>query len=277
MTPVVFIHYGKAPDYLTIAIKQAKKYNEVVYLITDQEDADVEANVVLMSSIDEEAKSFQNVYHHLSKNPIDFELRCFTRWGLMLSLMDKERLSRVFYCDSDVLLYANVDVALSDADVAYSIPQHQPDFRWTSSAHVSIFSYDKLAQFWKFIVSTYTNRTETFGELKRKYKHHLANGAPGGVCDMTLLYLFAQKTDVAHMCGVIDGTTFDHNINSSENTIKDEYEMRDAASPYGTIRIKNIRMIDGKPVCLNLDMDTDIVFNCLHFQGGSKALMPHFV
>jgi len=277
MTPVVFIHYGPVPEYLRTAIKQAKKYNEVVYLITDQETTITEAIPVLINGIDERAKLFEKVYHHLSKNPIDFECRCFTRWGLMLTLMDKEALSRAFYCDSDVLLYTNVDSALPDSDVAYCIPQHQPDFRWTSSGHVSIFSHAKLDEFWKFLMNTYTHKTETFGELKSKYKHHLATGAPGGVCDMTLLYLFSHKTEVTHMCNVIDGTTFDHNINSSENTIKDEYEMHEVASPQGTISIKSIRMVDGKPIGLNLEMDAEVVFNSLHFQGGAKALMSHFV
>lgn len=276
MTPVVFIHYGPVPDYLRIAIKQAHKFNQV-FLITDQEETNTEATAVLMIELDEEAKAFTRVYHHLSKNPIEFECRCFTRWGMMKALMEKRNIPRVFYCDSDVLLYTAIDGFFSDYDIVYSTPVEQPPFRWSASGHVSIFSYEKLSALWNYMLNTYTHKTETFGELKSKYKHHLSSGAPGGVCDMTLLYLFSQKVEVVSMCSVIDGTTFDHNINSSENSIKDEYEMRQVSSPYGPMIIKNIRMVDGVPIGTNLDMDADVAFNSLHFQGVAKSLMGHFV
>jgi hypothetical protein len=35
-------------------------------------------------------------------------------------------------------------------------------------------------------------------------------------------------------------------------------------------------MVDGVPLCLNLDLDEDIRFNSLHFQGAAKSIMSHF-
>lgn len=276
MTPVVFIHYGPLLDYLRLAIQQASKQNKV-YLITDQDGTTTEATSVLMSDLSGEDKEFSQAYRHLSKNPIDFELRCFTRWGMMKSLMEKESLGRVFYCDSDVMLYTHVDAGFSEYDIAYSTPLEQPPFRWSASGHVSFFSYDRLCELWKYMLNTYVHKTETFSELKSKYKHHLSTGAAGGVCDMTLLYLFSKKVHVSPLCTVVDGSTFDHNINSSENSIKDEYEMKSVTGPYGKMSIKNIKMINGAPFCLNLDMDLDVKFHSLHFQGGAKTLMHHFI
>lgn len=277
MIPVVFVHYGPVPEYLKLSIAQAAKHNDVV-LITDQEKAEVNAKLVQMTGLRTEVDQFEKAYHHLSKNPEEFELRCFTRWGLIKAMMEQDGLKTIFYCDSDVLLYTNVGQFFSsDVEASYSIPEDQPEFRWSASAHVSFFSYEKLKSLWDFMLSTYVHRTETYGQLKSKYKHHLATQSPGGVCDMTLLYLFAQKNDVVPICKVVDGMTFDHNINSSENLLKPEYEMRQVAGPYGPMTIKDIKFLDGSPYCLNLDKDQNVKFNSLHFQGGAKTLMQQFI
>lgn len=277
MIPVVFVHYGPVPDYLKLSIAQAAKHNEAI-LISDQESVQVDAKVVQIGPLRGEVDQFEKVYHHLSKNPQEFELRCFTRWGLIKAMMEQYGVKTVFYCDSDVLLYTNVDQFFpSDVEVSYSLPEDQPEFRWSASAHVSIFSYEKLKALWNFMLNTYVHKTETYRQLKNKYKHHLATQSPGGVCDMTLLYLFAQKNDVLPICKVVDGMTFDHNINSSENLLKSEYEMRQVAGPYGPMTIKDVKFSDGFPYCLNLDKDQNVKFNSLHFQGGAKSLMAYFI
>lgn len=276
MIPVVFVHYGPVPEYLKTSIAQAAKYNDVI-LITDQSNVDVKATLVQIADVAVEAEQFENVYHHLSKNPEEFELRCFTRWGLIKTMMEKSGLKTIFYCDSDVLLYTRIESHFTaDAGIAYSIPEEQPEFRWSASAHVSLFSYEKLSLLWKFMMDAYITKGETFKQLKNKYKHHLVAQLPGGVCDMTLLYLFSKEHEVFPICKVIDGATFDHNINSSENSIKEEYDMRQIASPYGPMTIKNIRFIDGSPYCLNNDEDQEIKFHSLHFQGGAKSIMQQF-
>ncbi len=277
MMPVVFVHYGPVPDYLKLAIQQAKKFNEVV-LITDQNAHGIDVQSFLIQDLRSEIEPFELAYHHLSKNPEDFELRCFTRWGLIKAMMERSGIDSIFYCDSDVLLYTSISSFLSpDTQIAYSIPEEQPEFRWSASAHVSMFSYATISELWRFMLDTYVSKSETFKQLKNKYRHHLTTQTPGGVCDMTLLYLFAQTHDVTSLCKIIDGTTFDHNINSSENSIKSEYDMRQVASPYGPIMIKNVRFVDGMPCCLNLDVDQDVRFNSLHFQGSAKFLMQQFM
>lgn len=276
MIPVVFVHYGRVPEYLKLSIKQASNKNHVI-LITDDDSADVEAEKVAIADVDSEAKNFEKFYHHLSKNSEEFEFRCFTRWALIRSMMEKKNITSIFYCDSDVLLFTNIEAYYPmDTGVAYSIPKDQPEFRWSASAHVSFFSFENISIFWQFILNTYETKGEVFKQLKNKYKHHLSSQLPGGVCDMTLLYLFAQENDVTPLCENINGCTFDHNINSSENSFKGEYDMKQVAGPHGPLVIKNIKLIDGKPYCLNLDEGRDIEFLSLHFQGGAKSLMHQF-
>lgn len=276
MTPVVFVHYGTVPEYLKLSIAQAAKNNDVI-LITDDDSTAVNATKVMIDNVNEEAKKFEGIYHHLSKNPEDFELKCFTRWGLIKSMMEKRGLQSVFYCDSDVLLYTSVGTHFPlDTGVAYSIPVDQPEFRWSASAHVSFFSYENMVLLWQFMLNAYETKGDVFKQLKTKYKHHLVSQLPGGVCDMTLLYLFSQQHKVTPMYIIVDGSTFDHNINSSENSIKGEYEMKQVAGPYGPMLIKSIRFIDDMPFCLNLDEDMDVKFYSLHFQGGAKSLMQQF-
>ena len=83
---------------------------------------------------------------------------------------------------------------------------------------------------------------------------------------MTLLHLYAEeyreKFNIANLSTVVDGTSFDDNLNSSENYFKDEYLMQD--------NMKKMRWENDEPLCYNVKSDEWVKFKTLHFQGGLK-------
>ena len=65
---------------------------------------------------------------------------------------------------------------------------------------------------------------------------------------------------------VIDGSTYDHNINVDDGV----YEFEDG--------IKKVNMIEGLPYVFHKTLNKNIRFNCLHFQGHyRKPTMSQFV
>ena len=83
---------------------------------------------------------------------------------------------------------------------------------------------------------------------------------------MTLWEQFRKKTTnpglIGEMSIIINDSTFDHNINSS-----DGYEMKK------DIAIKRIYMIKGMPHAKNLSDGRMIKLHTIHFQGMAKSLM----
>lgn len=272
MIPVVFIHQG-FQSYLPHALVQAARRNQVV-LLGDEENKIVRHNHTMIDT--SVGRDFDEAYVHMSTNPKEFERFCFHRWFILADWMRKTGIEKAFYCDSDVMLYCDVTEwaeSVGNPELSYQTPQHQPDYRWAASAHVSLWSVGAVSEFCKFILDTYRQEPAR-GILEEKWRYHRQNDLSGGVCDMTLLYLFSKLhpigADYVNNAKVINGATFDHNINVAENYEPHEYDMRDG--------MKRIQRDAGGIPCGYRPYEQDwIRFNALHFQGGpAKELMEEY-
>ena len=280
--PIVFIHFGPA-WYMKAVLKQATKFHDTVYLITDQDVKYDGVEVVQAKDYSEGVQEFTDVYKHMSTNAAWVEHICIVRWKMLLDLMKEKGHVAAIYLDSDVLIFDNLNETISKRikhrPFGLSIPSHQPEFRWSASAHTSYITVAELEKLWEFMKAQYTEK-EGRKRLRRKHAHHIKNKLAGGICDMTLLYLYAQDNELECLTRNFEGTTFDHNINVAENQEKDEYQMREEKIGLGrTIRIKDFQMVDGKPVVKNIITGEDVVFNSLHFQsaGGAKELIAKLI
>ncbi len=109
MIPVILIHRGYQ-RYLTYVIKQATK-NNFVYLIGDTApnihfDNFEFIDINLYTS---GCAEFTKNYVHLNTTPIDYEIFCYHRWYILRNFMKDKNIDTVFYIDSDVLLFSNVE------------------------------------------------------------------------------------------------------------------------------------------------------------------------
>jgi len=268
MIPIVFTHRVgvKAGDqkYLGYAIRQAQQYNPRVILVGDMAYASLEVEFYEYARYAQGGELFEAHYVHMCTNPREFEVYHMRRHFMLRQFMEAQGLEKMFLCDSDVMVYCDIAEAestLGDYDVACSFSEEQWPYRWSASPHVSYWSRGTCAEFCDYMWRTYTT-PRMFAHLKEKWDWHQRTGTMGGVCDMTLLWLFAQDRKAINLAQVRDGATFDKNMNTSENWALDEYRMKDG--------FKEIAWRHNQPYGFNLKRGEWIRFNTLHFQGGER-------
>lgn len=166
--------------------------------------------------------------------------------------MQAHHLKQCVHIDSDVLLYVDVSVE----------QQKFEQFEFTTckgSGHTSFLKLEGLEKFCQLLFDAYTDDS-VFQEVERIVQvRKERTGTPMGISDMMLLVLFYERHgDVAGFTSeIIEGSVYDIRITHDQGL-----EMKDG--------IKNIRWVDGQPVCRHLELGQDIRLNSLHFQGAEK-------
>ena len=256
-------------DYLRYSILQACKNNKV-YLIGDVRPFDDSDNFTFLEiglyngGTDLFLSDrLQKCYIHLNTTPEGYERFCYCRWIILNSFMEKHNLDTVFYIDSDVLLFADVTSEWKKFD------QYDMTLLHRSTGSASFMTSRGLNNFLTMFFDIYENKDSYhFQKIKSHFDIRQKYGLDGGVCDMTLLEHFHYHAElgggpgrVGEMMQIIDRTTYDHNINVSDQ----DFAMLDG--------FKHIKIIDKKPYVYNEKLKQDIKFNGLHFQGNAKRLM----
>ena len=106
--PVILIHNGYS-DYLKYTIQMSSKNNDT-YLISDTNPNIECENFTFVDSQNytESSNDFTPHYEHMNTTPFDYELFCYHRWFILKEFMEKNQIDKVFYIDSDVLLFENM-------------------------------------------------------------------------------------------------------------------------------------------------------------------------
>jgi putative methyltransferase (TIGR04325 family) len=250
MIPVILIHFGSLPDYLFRSINQLLKYSNEIVLITDADLTIPGVEVVNSSSYDERVNAFESVYIHMSTNEPNFEKICIKRWLILASYITKNNIDVCYYSDSDVMVYANVNDVYPKYqryDAVYTLPHYQENKRWTASGCCSFWKRETLQGFSNFIIESYIG--DRLENLKEKWLYHQKHNLLGGVCDMTLLYLFSKSINFFSLTKVIDGVTFDQNYTDSENYFIDEFDLD--FDNNAERKVKRIIWKNGMPSALN--------------------------
>jgi hypothetical protein len=272
MIPVVFTHRGDQ-DYVQVAVKQAKQWNGRVILLGDEANSDWDVeHYPIADYFSEDAERVADCYEHMCSNPHDFELYNLQEFFVLREFMRRQELDKIFACDSDVMIYADLaeeEKKFGDYLAVYSIPQEQWEYRWSASAHAAYWTFSGLCAFCDFIEKTYTAETG-LAKLREKWRWHQENGVGGGVCDMTLLWLFhLESAHLVHdICRVVGDVAFDHNIRVGENSFPDEYRMDG--------ELKQVDWQNSQPHCWHRELERWVRFAVLHFQDGAKPLMGEY-
>jgi hypothetical protein len=276
--PIVMIHRGSA-DYLKLALRQAKLFNENIILLGDKSNehfGQMFTFEYIENLENQNVKQFEQVYKHMSTNNYRFELMCFERWFILLEYMKRENLAIAIHLDSDVMVYNTLnEIAgsfLTKYQACYHIPEQlYEENRWIAVPHFSFWTRECLGQFCNFMLDQYSSK---IAELKEKWKWHQDTSRRGGICDMTLLYLFYRKNSniIGNLAPVADDINycFDLNLNTGDNYYKNEYSVR--KSLFFNL-IKKINFINGQPFCYNLKLNKSLALYDIHCQGKSKILM----
>lgn len=262
---VIIVFKGQS-TYLPYVIKQAAKQNSV-HVITDtfpvSEDEILQPNVH-WENIEKywyASDPFKAVYLHMSRNPYDYELLCFTRWFILLEYMKENSLETIFAMDGDVMLFCDVNEAYEP------YRQYEATLLHSTAAISSYITYEGLKLFCQFLMDVYSGKEPLiYQELVDKWNRHQNFNQAGGVVDMTLLRIWQYlrtPARIGEMMTVVNGTTFDHNINADDGYAYTDHKLYSFPDPFG------------KPFIYHEHLKELVTFNSLHCQGGmGKKLIP---
>jgi hypothetical protein len=285
-TPIVFIHRGKS-GYLPHALSQAKFASpgtNIVLLGDELALQSVESlpniHAELLENLEcEGVARFKKYYSHMCSSSKEYEIFCWLRWFYLLEYMNRNCISSVFYFDSDVLLYDPVEsieklYQLGESkSCGFLIPQQKFDsFFWAASAHISYWHRGMLMEFCEFCIDSFVD-AENIELYRKKYNYHLTENQPGGICDMTSLYLFWKLNSdrIENLLISRAQNVFDNNFNCGSNYELDEYIVE------SNIGIKKVEFSSGYPYLRASKTPADLFkVHALHFQGGAKVYMAEF-
>lgn len=263
--PIVFFHIG-SQEYFRSSVKIALKNNKVIHVGDSPIVENENYKFVDYRSVSEGFDEFSKVYTHLSFNAFDYELICFLRWIALMNLMRKENIEIAYYSDSDVANLDNMTVAfekMGKPNVSFVVVENDSEYRWSACGLSSFWSISSITDMVDFMFSCYKNDDKR-SKLLEKMKWHSQTNTPGGVCDMTIFYLFSTEKEVFPLNKEVNGEVFDQNINDSENFIRNEYKMQNG--------IKMLKFKDGHFFGSKSD-GQEVRFRTLHCQGNSKNIM----
>jgi hypothetical protein len=269
--PIVIAYFGGKPNYLQYTLKSAANYNKTVVLIGDDTNKGFWGNHWDTSTvIFDKFEEFKKYYVQMSGYPVKYEMAFWKRMFVLEKWMVENNYQRIFLFDSDVLIFADYSrevfpVLPQDCIASLMTSKNQDNFVWASSCHCSYWTLDALKDFTNFCIEAYRNKNIR-EKLEAKWQWHKDNHQPGGICEMTLLYLWARDNPkVSNFTQVFNGMTADYNINEAGNYADDEYP-----TEYG---IKKFIFKEGIPHGYNKFSNTLVKFWCIHCQGGNKGVM----
>jgi hypothetical protein len=254
---IAIIHEGNQP-YLHAAAEMAVRSGNRVTILD-------------YSATSPQRDTFRAKYRLMANYPQRFDLQCFERYFILQSAMTEHGLNSIFHMDSDVLMFDDVraferqHLSPSGISAGIHMPASQPGLRMSYGGHTSYWTRSALDSFCEYLVNVYDAMPTQAGE---KWDWHRTTGVPGGVCDMTMLYLWAQGRKLANFAEPIGEAVFDYNINSAENAYPDEYQ-----TYFGK---KKIFFRDGRPYGRLRKDGKAIRFRSLHFQGAAKTQMERY-
>lgn len=277
--PIIIFHMGNQ-NYVHLCLLQAKKYNDNVILLTDVPNSynHTGATCIDFKKYCNRIDEFQKLYRHFSTNSYQQELICIIRWIIIYNYMKEFKIKRAFICDSDVFIYDNITNIDKDYLSSYDFmlcSSHSKDV----TGGQSIWNFSNLQNFVIFCFKFYKQQLPNIEKWHKSYK------APGGICDMTLLYYYAhnQETFVGlqlptfptidnDLTQIFDNTlTFDLHLATHGNHLyPEDYEVDNIT------KNKKVKFINKKPYCFNKRLNKDIRFILLHFQGGNKSRMRDY-
>ena len=269
--PVIVVHKG-CQEYLRTCINYATDHGHRVVLIGDQSNVQLAGDKAVWVDHSElesdKQKEFVSLYKHMSTNPYGYEKFCFERHFLAYEYVKKMGIDQFFIMDSDVLLGSTgkngeqlLDKVLS-SDVALCWSENQSNMSWSASPHFSFWRAESLQSFIGYLIDVYKNNDE---KLQKKNEWHIKNKVDGGICDMTLLYLWINDSEKK----AINFCSKDNTDLGVENILRRKEEERYIIND----GLEKICFIDGIPCFQRSDNREFIPAFVIHAQGDCKRYM----
>lgn len=248
---LIYTHYGN-PDYLHYGIGQnriACPDARIVLIGNNENRIDgIEHRTIAQHFA--LAREVVVRYTHDSGNGFCYELFCIVRWFVFLDFCRREKLSEVFFLDSDYMLFGDPmqDIErFRAAGAAFSL----------NSAHFSYFTVDRLEEFCAHILAFFRAGRDTASFWAANNSELFS--------DMAFIFDYQRNHPWRNLCTLEDDAFYDYSITGSDG-------FRTMPDPHcGTI--KDVWLEDGQPWCVHEATGRPVRFRGLHFQGHSKPRM----
>jgi hypothetical protein len=297
LNSAVFIIHRGNQKHLTSIILSAKLSSNKVYYIGDQNISNqlLSKNQIIRPDFNKIPflDKFTKVWKHLMTNSMrsNFEFDCFTRHFFVLEAASRLKLSDFWIIDSDFMLLENlhdlgVTLKQKGFEGALSTSHCNNKYYMASAPHCSFWNIHSLREFILFTIDQYKNNSKM---LMKKYLYHKNKKLEGGVCDMTLLYLWKNKTKrkIYNSVNLIKSKLLiDHNINfQSDFYALDDFSKGKNKSILKKklhfvmedfLGVKKIRKEKDSFYAIRADGFKTKVIG-LHFQGAAKILIKRFM
>lgn len=269
---------GRNQEYVKYCISHTKRYNEKVVLLGDEYNKDwCEEWYHVDDFVNEKWEHFRRVFVNWATYPDAWALGIFKRFYLIEEYLRRNHYSECVIMDSDVLVYLNFlkydrflhcDAALEicgDQDIS-SLPRPN-GLRMCAIAGVAYFTLEALTDFNDYCIDVYENHRDL---LMPKYEAHQKYNLAGGVCEMTLLYLWTRTRkpgSVLNLMEEYDGFVFNGPVGTDENLLPGEFRVSKITL------IKKFRFKNGIPYFFRTDGNQPVASYSLHFGGADKIYL----
>lgn len=282
--PVV-VHYESASlsgsGFLMDCLEQTAKYNgNVVLLGSAIYQGILPQGVTFVDAAaleNDRLRNFQRVYVDLAPYYAN-SLIFFRRLFLMEVFMRRFGYRHMILLDSDILVYQNMaeveefegqDFACCVDENQHFSPGDTQGLRWLANCGISYWTLPALDDFLSFLQDAYENHLD---RLRVKYDYHVAHSIPGGVTEMSLLYLWIQdrpRMRFYNMAVPRDGRAFnstmwgDVNYSPGECVVDGFTRMKKVTIPAdgglpvfylkagGTLRMRNLHFVGSAKNCMH--------------------------
>lgn len=269
----------KNQEYLKYCVAQAKEYNEKVVLLGDEYNkawCDDWHNAD--DFITDKWKEFLSVFENLSPYPQAWAEGIFKRFYLILEYLEREGYDDCVIIDSDVMIYFDVSTyePFSHCKVAAESPQNQNmsglwkdnGLVWKACAGVSYFTQQGLIEFTDYCIDIYRNHRDI---LMKKWDVHQKYQIYGGICEMSLLYLWVKSLPEGEFLNLLiedaNGNVVDDFIGGPRGYYDNQYEF------LNNLGVKKLYWENNKPYCYTVDGHRKNGFLGLHFGDITKLFM----
>ena len=262
---IVIFHRGNHSHFLS-ALKIMGRLGFDPIVITDSLNAkaikgvDAVAIQDLDPMISDQWTSFCSVYERLHTNA-NYHMFSFKRWFYIGALMKLKSLNNVMHLDSDIIVFEDFlayseSIYASNPFVALNLETQKHDFQMSISPHVSVWSDVALQAMLDFMIESYKKNKPV---LLGKFDFHERNNISGGVCDMTIIYLWVAS--ISDDVLLLDLSKFE--------TFKWKFNNNVAKNNGNGVMLLKIK--DGSAVFVGQDDHAKMPF--VHCQGAAKPVI----
>lgn len=273
--PVVIFHVG-CPEHLPYSVHSAQSWNERVILLGDEANRHVAREWFDHEKLDlTRYNEFLKVFENYSTYTDFFAQICFKRYFLYYELMKELDFDRILVAESDLYNcadYSSIPWLKNAYAMVSTVDGQDRDYGWSSCCHCSYWTRQALDDFLNFCQETFKNNKEL---LLKKWNYHKERGLAGGVCDMTLVYLWSKDNPrVLNSAKVFDGGTIDQNLCDRVNFSENEYKYNSFAGIKKYV-IKKDPSGKSEPYLVRTDGTLVKVF-AIHCSGRAKSAIKAF-